>query len=96
MELKEQVKLITGNTNDDLVSLMLEKAKAEITTYLKCEYDTRFDNIAADIAVLKINRLGSEGLTSQSSSGASESYTDGYPQEILKQLDSFKKKWGVL
>lgn len=96
MELAEQVKLITGNSNNDLVSLMLDKAKAEISTYIKCDYDNRFDNIAVDIAVLKINRLGSEGLASQSFSGAGENYIDGYPQDILVQLNSFKKKWGVL
>lgn len=96
MELVEQVKLITNNTNDALISLMLEKAKAEIEAYLKCNYDTKFDNIAVDITVLKINRLGSEGLSSQSSSGASENYIDGYPQEIIRQLNSFKKKWGIM
>ena len=96
MELTEQVKLISGNTNNDLVGLMLNKAKAEISVYLKLDYDARFDNIAVDIAVLKVNRLGSEGLSSQGYSGASESYIDGYPQEIKMQLDKFKKKWGAL
>lgn len=96
MELVEQVKLITGNSNDSLVSLMLDKTKAEISTYLKSDYDTAFDNIAVDIAVIKINRLGSEGLASQSFSGAGENYIDGYPQEILMQLNSLKKKWGLL
>ena len=96
MELKEQVKLITGNADDGLISLMLDKAKAEIESYLNVGYDTKHDNIAVDIAVLKINRLGSEGLSSQGYSGASESYIDGFPQEIRMQLDRFKKKWGAL
>lgn len=96
MELIEQVKLITGNTNDELVGLMIDKAKAEISAYLNLDYDIRYDNIAVDIAVLRINRLGSEGLSSQGYSGASESYVDGFPQEIKMQLDRFKKKWGAL
>lgn len=96
MELAEQVKLITGNANDGLISLMLDKAKAEIESYLNLDYDTKYDNIAVDIAALKINRLGSEGLSSQGYSGASESYIDGFPQEIRMQLDRFKKKWGAL
>lgn len=96
MELAEQVKLITGNANDGLISLMLDKAKAEIESYLNLDYDTKYDNIAVDIAVLKISRLGSEGLSSQSFSGASESYVEGFPQEIKMQLDRFKKKWGAL
>lgn len=96
MELVDQIKLITGNTNDDLISLMLDKAEAEISAYLNTEYETKFDNLAVDIAVIKINRLGSEGLVSQGYSGASESYIDGYPQEILNQLNRFKRKWGML
>ncbi|WP_312047579.1 phage head-tail connector protein [Anaerotignum sp.] len=96
MELKEQVKLITGNINDDLISLVLDKAKAEISAYLNLDYDTRYDNMAVDIAVLKVNRLGCDGLSAQGYSGASESYIDGYPQEIKMQLDKFKKKWGAL
>ena len=77
MELVEQVKLITGNTNDELIVLMLEKAKSEISAYLGQEYDTKYDNIAADIAVVKLNRLGAEGLASQGYSGTNESYIDG-------------------
>ena len=97
MELNEQVMLITGNNNSDLVSLMLTKAKAEIVSYLNAsEYEEKFDNIAVDIAVIKINRLGSEGLTSQSYSGVSESYTDDYPAYIKHQLETYKRKWGML
>lgn len=95
MDLEAQIKLITGCTNDDLVSLMLEKAKSEIKIYLKSEYSTDYDNIAVDIAVYKINRMGTEGLNSQSYSGVSESYSEGYPQYITDQLNRFKKRWGI-
>lgn len=96
MELVEQVKLITGNTNNELIVLMLGKAKSEISAYLGQEYDTKYDNIAVDIAVVKLNRLGAEGLASQGYSGASETYLEGYPKEIMQQLDGFKRKWGML
>lgn len=96
MELKEQVKLLTGNTNEDLISLILEKAKAEIADYAKQDYNTRFDNLAVDIAVIKINRLGSEGLSSQGYSGVTENYLDGYPQDILNRLNNIKKRWGMV
>ena len=96
MELKEQVKLLTGNTNEDLISLILEKAKAEIVDYVKQDYNTRFDNLAVDIAVIKINRLGSEGLSSQGYSGVTENYLDGYPQDILNRLNNIKKRWGMV
>lgn len=96
MDLVSQVKLITNNSNDELVSLMLEKAKAEICNYLNDKYKQEFDNVAVDIAVIKINRLGAEGLNSQSYSGVSENYMETYPAYITKQLDRYKKKWGIL
>lgn len=96
MELEKQIKLISGCTNDDLVSLMLEKARKEICIYLKSDYSIAYDNIAVDMAVYKLNRMGTEGLNSQSYSGVSESYSEGYPQYITDQLNTFKKRWGML
>ena len=96
MELIEQVKLLTNNTNEQLISLLLEKAKAEICSYLKMEYSQVFDNITVDIAILKLNRLGAEGLSSQSYSGVSENYIEEYPPYIINQLNRYKKKWGIL
>lgn len=96
MELIEQVKLLTNNTNEQLISLLLEKAKAEICSYLNVEYSQDFDNITVDIAILKLNRLGAEGLSSQSYSGVSENYIEEYPPYIINQLNRYKKKWGML
>lgn len=95
MELLEQVKLLTGNTNEPLISLMLEKAKIEVCGYLKRRYCKAFDSLVVDIAVIKLNRMGAEGLVSQSSSGASEAYLNDYPADIMRRLDGFKKKWGM-
>ncbi|MCI1959695.1 MAG: hypothetical protein LKJ25_08760 [Clostridia bacterium] len=96
MELEEQIRLLTGNTNNELISLIISKCKDEISAYTKKEYMTNFDNVCVDMAVIKLNRIGTEGLSTQGYSGVSESYIDGYPAEIMKQLDSFKKKWGAL
>ena len=96
MTLEEQIILLTGRTDSALISLILEKVKQEISTYLKQEYNDKFNNVAVDMAIVKLNRLKTEGLTSQSYSGVSESYTDDYPEYILKQLNSFKKKWGIV
>ena len=47
--------------------------------------------IAEKIAVIKLNRLNTEGLQSQAYSGVSESYIDGYPAEILTVLNRKRK-----
>ena len=47
--------------------------------------------VALRIAIIKLNRINTEGLTSQSYSGVSESYVDGYPTDILSILNRKRK-----
>ncbi len=95
MDILEQIKILSGNTND--------KTKIEISDYIKNSFDesnSSMLNVLTDIVVIKLNRFGTEGLSSQSYSGVSESYINEYPQSIIKQLDSIKyssnKRWGIL
>lgn len=103
MDILEQVKILSSNTNEALISLLIDKTKIEISEYTKISFDENnaaMQNVLSDIVVIKLNRLGTEGLSSQSYSGVSESYIDEYPQSIIKQLNSIKysnsKKWGIL
>lgn len=94
--LKYQIKILTNKTDDTLVSLILDKAKREIEAITGQEYSSKFDNLAVDMAVIKINRLGTEGIASQGYSGASESFLEDYPPYIKNQLDRFRKKYGLI
>lgn len=103
MEILEQIKLLSGNTNEALISLIIDKTIIEISDYTNIAFDENNQsmiNVLVDMAVVKLNRFGTEGLSSQSYSGVSESYIDEYPHYILKQLNSIKysknKKWGIL
>lgn len=44
--------------------------------------------IVEEITVIRLNRQNTEGLSSQSVNGVSESYIDGYPAHIKAVLDS--------
>ena len=89
----ENIRLLTNCTNDKLINLYIEKAKEEVLTYCNLQvYNANLDNVVEDIVVLKINQRGTEGLQSQSYSGSSESYINGYSDSILKQLNRFKVK----
>lgn len=96
MSLLEQVKLLSNNTNEPLIDLLINRTKVELSTYLKRDYTDKFDNVLVDIVVIKLNRIGTEGVVSQSFSGASESFLDGYPDYIMKQLNALEKKVGFL
>lgn len=95
-DLIEEVKLLTNKTDENLISLILNKSIKEVEIYTNQNYNEKFNNVIVDIAVIKLNKLGTEGLASQSYSGASESYIDAYPTYILNQLNKLKKGWGML
>lgn len=91
----EEIKLLLGdaasNYSDAQIALALKMAIAEVEDYCNREADATLELIAEKIAVIKLNRINTEGLASQSYSGVNESYIDGYPAEILAVLNRKRK-----
>lgn len=92
----ENVKLMLGdaapNFSDALIALRLKQAKFEVETYCKRELDLELEMVAEEIAVIKLNRTNTEGLSSQSANGQSENYIDGYPAHIKAILDAKRER----
>ena len=93
--IEQEIKILLGdaaaNYTDAQISLCYKLALAEIEDYCNREADLSLELIAERIAVIKLNRIGTEGLASQSYSGVSESYIDGYPAEIQAVLNRKRK-----
>ena len=91
----EEIKLLLGdaasNYSDAQISLCLKMALAEVEAYCNRPVDIELELIAQKIAIIKLNRMNTEGLASQAYSGVSESYIDGYPAEILAVLNRKRK-----
>lgn len=91
----EDIKILLGaaadNYTDAQISLMLKQSLAEVEAYCNRAADIELELIAEKIAVIKLNRMNTEGLSAQSFSGVSESYVDGYPAEILAVLNRKRK-----
>lgn len=91
----EEIKLLLGdaadNYSDAQIALCLKLALAEVEAYCNRAIDLELEIIAEKIAVIKLNRINTEGLAAQSYSGVSESYIDGYPAEILTVLNRKRK-----
>lgn len=91
----EEIKLLLGdaasNYSDAQIGLCLKHAIAEVEAYCNRSIDYELELMAEKIAIIKLNRLNSEGLTGQSFSGVSENYIDGYPAEILSVLNRKRK-----
>ena len=91
----EEIKLLLGdaaaNYSDAQINLALKMAISEVEEYCQRELDTSLQLIAERIAVIKLNRINTEGLVSQSYSGVSESYIDNYPADIVAVLNRKRK-----
>ena len=91
----EEIKLLLGdaasNFSDAQINLAYRMALTEVEAYCRRKADAELELIAENIAVLKLNRINTEGLASQSYSGVSESYVDGYPADILAVLNRKRK-----
>lgn len=87
----DEVKLMLGdaaaNYSDAQIGLALKIAIAEVEDYCHRDVDYNLQLIAERIAIIKLNRIGTEGLASESYSGVSASYIDGYPADILAVLN---------
>lgn len=95
----EEVKILlgdaAGNYSEPLIELMLKQSQAEVEAYCNRQIDVINDyelQMAVErIAIIKLNRMNTEGLSSQSMSGVSENYIDGYPSDILAILNRKRK-----
>lgn len=91
----ENIKLMLGNSADNFsdaqINYAYKRAVMEIETYCRRNLDVELSMVAEEIAVIKLNRMNTEGLSNQSYSGVSEGYVDGYPDTIKRILNSKRK-----
>lgn len=91
----EDIKVLLGdaaiNYTDSLIDLVSRQSLAEVESYCNRAIDAELELVAMRIAVIKLNRINTEGLTGQSMSGVSENYIDGYPADILAILNRKRK-----
>ena len=81
-----------SNYSDEYLSLLLEESTQEAKGY--CRRDDIPDPLGSavvNMALVKLKRTGAEGVASQGFSGVSESYLDGYPEEIRSVLRRYRK-----
>jgi hypothetical protein len=91
----EELKVLLGeaadNFTDAQISLCVKLALAEVEGYCNRPVDKELELAVLMIAKIKLVRLNTEGLSSQTLSGVSENYIDGYPADIQALLDRKRK-----
>lgn len=91
----EEIKLMLGdaaaNYTDAQIGLALKHALLVVEDYCNRDADPVLILTAERIAVIELLRQGTEGIVSQSASGVSENYIDGYPDDIKMILNRKRK-----
>lgn len=92
----DDLKTLLGLSLDDesqdvLLELLIKQATNEAKLISTLSSVTPALKVAiVKMALYNYNRMGSEGIKSESYSGASYSYTEGYPEEIMNLLAEIK------
>lgn len=93
------VKLLLGiadDSRDNLLNLLINTAKARLKTLLGgLEPPDSLSYIVRDVAIIRFNKIGSEGVDSHTVEGESMTFTDDdfgqFKNEIQAFLDSQKE-----
>lgn len=86
----EKLKKLTGESDDILLSLLLEEATAFVLSYTgRTKIVTGLEKAVRDLAVIALNRIGTEGEASRSGGGESYSF-DNAPKHIYNTLDRYR------
>lgn len=91
----DKLKILMGDAaqaySDEQLALALEMAEQEAAAYTNRAIDNELSMIAVKMAVVRLNRMNTEGLATQAVSGINEAYIDGYPQDIMLLLNRKRK-----
>ncbi|MFT4005891.1 MAG: phage head-tail connector protein [Lacrimispora sp.] len=86
----EKLKKLTGESDEDLLSLLLEDAQEFILSYTnRTELPPALQKTVRDLAVITLNRMGTEGESGRSEGGESYSF-DNAPKHIYDLLNQYR------
>lgn len=86
----QKLKILTGESDDELLSLLLSDAEEFVLSYTNRKTLLPvLQKTARDLAVIAINRMGTEGESGRSEGGESYSFTDA-PKNIYDILNRYR------
>lgn len=83
----EKLKKLTGESDEELLSLLLQDAEAFVLSYTnRTAMTDGLTKSVRDLAVIALNRMGTEGESSRNGAGESYSFNDA-PKQIYDILN---------
>ena len=86
---------LTDCSKDELILALKDIAESEVKAYCNIDDISGLESAIIQIVILKYNRLGTEGISSESYSGISANYCEDYPPGITRMLNQ-KRRLKVL
>ena len=90
----EKIKILLGlttNDKDSLLKMLITEATDEAILFTHNNNTNDLDSCIMKMVVYNYNRLGTEGVDSESYSGVNFSYSADYPESIMRQLRAKRK-----
>lgn len=88
----ERLQIKVGNADPNILSLLLEDAEQDFLTYTgRKDIPATASALIEDMAIYKYNQLETKGISSQSYSGVSESYSTDYDTTLKVNLNRWRK-----
>lgn len=86
----ERLKKLTGETDEELLEILLEEAEEFVLSYTnRTKIVTGLEKAVRDLAVIALNRIGTEGENSRSEGGESYSF-DAAPKQVYDVLNRYR------
>ena len=86
----ERLKKLTGESDEDLLEALLEEAEEFVLSYTnRTKIVTGLEKAVRDLAVIALNRIGTEGENSRSEGGESYSF-DAAPKQVYDILNRYR------
>lgn len=85
-----KLQILTGESDEELLSFLLEDAEQFVLSYTnRTRIIPGLEKTVRDLAVIALNRRGTEGEASRSESGESYGF-DNAPKQIYDVLDRYR------
>lgn len=91
-KLKARIPEIVNNSQDRQLTQLLEDAEQAILDYTnRSDMLPAMEPLQRELALIYYNRIGLEGIASQSQGGISIQVADDIPKEIKSRLNRYRK-----
>lgn len=86
----EKLKKLTGEKDEELLQVLLEDATSWVLSYTnRTRLVSGLDKTVRDLAVIALNRMGTEGEAARTGSGESYTFNDA-PRQIYDVLNRYR------